>query len=331
MNDFIAYPKIANVGTRGYEELFYLPLWASEKLDGSNVSIHVLPGQRECPMDDLKEIKLASRTKWLDWQSKGDSKMFRPFIEWTSIPGVAEVLMSFPVGTTFWGEMCVNQNIIKYPEKIPFVLFDISYDDEFGSRRFIRPDQWERYTVENNTYPIFVNIPTIVPTQILSSTLDKTKLDRLIADESMLGGPREGIVLKNYDRDVTVGGRLVPFFCKYVAPAYRETKKIVDRITDPLESRIANSVFTPMRFEKGIQKLKEEGRYTGSVQDIGPLIGVICEDIHVECRAEIEVALFTHFWKPISRIITSKIPGMYKDKLETGIYTSPEAIDGTTR
>ena len=77
--EFKAYPKVASLGTKGFERITELPVYIQEKLDGSNVSIHKIQGS----------VMLASRTRWLGHLGVSDIKMFNKFLasSVTVVPG----------------------------------------------------------------------------------------------------------------------------------------------------------------------------------------------------------------------------------------------------
>lgn len=307
--DFTSYPKIHTIGTRGFENIATArPLWYSEKLDGSNVSIHKLsPDDAGTP---FSAFKLASHHRWLVWQTKDDIKMFKPFIQWCE--DNFHKLTSMRDGTILWGEMVMNQGVLKYSIKSPFMLFDVSHQNEFGVREFVSPSAWDLYLPTDwNSF-----IPGVIPIEGGPPTPEL--LAQWIETDSSIGGKREGVVIKSYEETAIFGGRAVPLFVKYVAPEFRERMKAGKPTGDTIETLIANMCYGPARLQKAIQRLKEENRYQGAVQDIGPLIGIINKDIYEEEKAEIMEMLFKHFWKPITRIVTSRIPNDYKALLLAG-------------
>jgi len=310
--NFTPYPKVHNIGSKGFERIFDLPVEISEKLDGSNVSIH----------RTSEGLKLASRSKWLSHQSPGDAGMFSKFVNWVRCSEFD--LSCLPDGSALWGEFCNNHNVLKYEKTCPFVLFDISVTDEFGNRQFLPRQNWNRFFsywfgsddfMYEHLNPVKTLLaPNYAPPTILGKDVKDT-LDELLKVPSMLGGKIEGIAIKNYT-ELTSHGELL--FCKYVAPEFKEQHRVSTKGLpgEPIEKQIADNYYNDARLVKGILKLKELGKWAGTVKDIGPLIGVINQDIFTECEQDIKEDLFGHFWKQIARIITSKIPQAYKDKLQ---------------
>jgi hypothetical protein len=255
---------------------------------------------------------LGTRTKWLD--PIRDAKMFKPFMDWVEEHKVG--LQHLREGYTLWGEMVNNHNILKYKTTCPFVLFDISFTDATGDRHFIAPAE---YAIMLNEDCFHFVTKEITWTQLFAHR-DMPRsglyslLDGFLGKESVLGGRIEGVVLKNYEQFSAYGS---PLFGKYVAPEFKETKPC--KVNDPSELEIANAVYTEMRVEKGIETLKEKGIYTGSVEDIGPLIGYVSKDVHVECEEHIKNILFKKHWRYIQKLGANSIARRYKEIIARGV------------
>ena len=300
--EFKAYPKIASLGTKGFERIIDVPVYIQEKLDGSNVSIHKIQGS----------IQLASRTRWLGHLGVSGIKMFNKFLEWVNIN--EHFLNKLPEGAVLWGEFCNNHNVLKYEKLNPFVLFDISLTDPYGNRQFIPKVEWRVF------FDLWWGSPDYLLERFLpvfSSEFSKmpnlTTLKEHLEFTSILGGPREGIVIKNYT-EMTLWGQ--PLFCKLVNAEYKEGHRTSSKSNAPtIEAQIAENYFNTPRLKKAIQRLKEEGTLTGSTKDIGPLIDVVSKDIYDEEVENIKVRLFNHHWKQITRVIASKVPPAYKEFL----------------
>ena len=125
----------------------------------------------------------------------------------------------------------------------------------------------------------------------------KDELDSLLREPSMLGGRREGVVIKNYEDVALLGGIPHELFVKYVNPEFKEAHKICSNQGDPIEEAIVKAVYNEARLRKGISRLKEERRFNNGPQDIGPLIGIVNQDIHQEAQEEIKQALFDKVWQ----------------------------------
>ncbi len=298
--DLKAYPKIHNLGYRGFEGIFNLPVIVQEKLDGSNVSIH----------RTADGLRLASRTQWIGEKSPGDAGMFSKFASWVH-RWESCFLEILPVGYTIWGEFCNNHNVLQYDRTTPFAMFDLSITDTYGNRKFVPPLSQKITTDLIEEFDMF-----LVPSIVYPDFPSKDEIEKLLQFPSLLGGKREGIVFKNYDEYAILGGVPHEMFAKYVNPEYKETHKVVYNQGEPIEETIVKAVYTEARLRKGIARLREEARCVNGPQDIGPLIGILNQDIYRECSEEIKSILFDRYWKGISRIITGKVVKDYKAILQ---------------
>ena len=141
----------------------------------------------------------------------------------------------------------------------------------------------------------------------------KKFVDEALQRDSFLGGPKiEGIVVKNYfrfgkDHHVLMG--------KYVSEAFKEKHRKEWSVGIPFDSLIAGEYRNDARWNKAVQHLRDDGKLTDSVKDIGPLIAEIKRDILEEGEEEIKKRLFAHFWKDIARRVVAGFPEYYKTLL----------------
>jgi len=294
--EFIPYPKIHALGYKGTEDLKDSGVFVSEKLDGSNVSIHRTEDG----------LRLASRMRWLDQ----NSKQFGFFLLWFEEHKQA-LLWGLQPGETLWGEFCNNHNVLVYGRKEPFVLFDFSYKRQDGEYVFIVP------TVRNS----ILEDRNLSFIQSVSCTYFETLVDvndhltALNTAGSMLGGPVEGVVIKNYDRLSSYGQ---PLFVKIVNADFKEDFKKTYAIGDSLEEALCQIVFPEARFRKGVQRLKENETYTGTVTDIGNLIKVVQNDVASESLDTIKEFLYQKYWPNAKKLLSYKIFQRYKQEIGLG-------------
>src|SRR3972149_4327071 len=276
---FHPYPKIHTVGYRGTEKVSSLPVYVSEKLDGSNVSLHCFMTQGG------KVIRLASRTRWLDIESK----QFTPFIQWAA-DHLNVLLAGMEPGEVLWGEFCNNHNVLKYDRKSPFVLFDFSYTGFAGERIFQAPDMW-RVVLEKR------NLQDVIPIGIweFHGLLNdyQALLEAFVSRGAYLGGPIEGIVIKNYSETSEYSE---PLFVKLVMDEFKEGHKKVYAQGESLEESLCQLVFNEARFRKGVQRVKENEQYTGTMKDMGTLLSTIQKDVEEESMGDIATFLVNKYW-----------------------------------
>lgn len=143
-------------------------------------------------------------------------------------------------------------------------------------------------------------------------------LARHLQRTSFLGGALvEGVVVKPHANVYTPDGKRIA--AKLVSEAFKEThsKEWVPEkaAKTEIERRIADEIGTPARFAKAVQRLRERGESTGTVKDIGALIGEVAKDLDEECESYIKDALYAEYRKTIMRLVTSRVPEWYKRQL----------------
>lgn len=147
-------------------------------------------------------------------------------------------------------------------------------------------------------------------------------LNKFLDRESYLGGCLvEGVAIKRLSNPIFYMDK--PIFAKLVSASFKETQKKEWRKDNPTQLDalhvIAEEVGTPARYDKAIQRLKESGKYTGAVQDIGPLIKAVGDDIREECREFIGARFAELFTDDVSRIAVKGVPNWYKKKLQDNL------------
>ncbi len=137
-------------------------------------------------------------------------------------------------------------------------------------------------------------------------------MQSFLGNTSILGGPIEGIVIKNYGKTNRSGE---PLFGKLVREEFREVRKMSEPKAGVIE-KIINSLATEARWRKAIQHLGEQDLLVNAPQDIGPLLKEISADVLKEEEETIKQMLFDGFWKDIIRKSTKGFPEYYKRHLE---------------
>ncbi len=143
---------------------------------------------------------------------------------------------------------------------------------------------------------------------------------RLFLDKtSFLGGAlMEGVVCKPvvpsyYAAD---GKRII---AKYVSEAFKETHRKnwePDRAQkQDLLERIVECVSTPVRWEKAVQHMQEDGELQSAPSDIGGLMKRVMNDVEIESIDEIKEMLWEANKKEIIRMSAKGIPDWYKKRL----------------
>ena len=282
-----SYPSIFNLGHKAVREIFLDPVVVQEKIDGSQFSFGRFNG----------EYKARSRKSNL---VEREDKNFAAAVEYTSDPA-----LSLVDGWTYRGEVVarLKHNALTY-ERVPknnVILFDISLPSEAD---FLMGMDLltESYKIGLESVPM-LHHGTIANYMDLKALLDK---------ESTLGGPIEGIVIKNYYR---FGLDKHPLFAKWVREEYKEAHKREWTPGPSVVEQIVATLKHERRWEKAIERLRDEGRLQSAPQDIGPLIKEVQADILKEETDWIKEKLFEKEQRGILRGITAGLPEWYKERL----------------
>ena len=294
MSSWNSYPRIWNMGHPQARELFKDAVVVEEKVDGSQFSFGLIDG----------ELKLKSRGGII--HEGAVPNLFRDAVE--TVIGLRDRNLLVP-GWTYRGEVLSRpkHNVLAY-DRVPFgniILFDITTDYETYMGRDEKDFHAEQIGLE------------VVPVLYRGMVTSADQLRHLLDTMSILGGQKiEGVVIKNYHRFGIDGKNLMG---KVVSAAFKEVHAGEWRAANPGNKDIIDSVAekltTPARWQKAVIHARESGKLTDSPKDIGPLLGMIVEDVMDEEKERIKDALFKYAWKIIARRITHGFPEWYKQQL----------------
>lgn len=281
-----SYPSIYNLGHKAVTDIFLDPVVVQEKIDGSQFSFGRFQGEYK------------ARSRRVDLDMSNPDKGFAAAIEYT------QQLVGLVDGWIYRGEVLAKpkHNALTYG-RVPLgnvILFDI----EIGEANFL-----DLLELRQDAYnPCFECVPNLF-SGIISNY---TELKDLLSRESCLGGPIEGIAIKNYHR---FGVDKHPLFAKWVREEYKEAHKREWKPgKNPIEA-IHETLRTERRWEKAVERLRDDGRLQDAPQDIGPLIVEVREDILKEETQWIKDKLFDSYWKDISKGLVRGLPEWYKERL----------------
>lgn len=291
-----SYPKIFNLGHPAIDALFNGAVVVQEKIDGSQFSFGVVDGELFC------------RSKGADVHLETKDSNFRPAVDTAIRLWKAGLLIE---GYTYRGEAVARpkHNTLTYGRAPAggVILFDV---DTGLERRVSDPDELAREAKRIGLEYVRTFFAGVV------RSLDD--LRALLDGESALGGKREGLVIKNYGQWSDKDGKML--MGKIVSEEFKETHRADwgtrhPTRTDMIETLIAQYT-TERRWEKSVERLRDNGVLEHSPRDIGKLINEIPADVLAECEHEIREALFKHFWPQIKRGVTRGFPQWYKARLE---------------
>jgi hypothetical protein len=274
-----AFPKVFTLGDRYISNIFDDPVEITEKVDGSMFAWGKIDGQLYC----------RSKNKLLILDAP--EKMFKTAVDY--IISIKDKLVD---GMVYFGEYLnkPKHNTLMYRNvpKNNIALFGAAYLNkvfvsEYESLKTIAEG------LDIDVVPLLYQgkMNPNSSAQILSSLLDR---------ESFLGRVTiEGVVVKNYHKDLMVDGRVIPVMCgKFVSKKFKEKhqRNWSKEHTGKGKWQIFKENFrTEARWNKAVQHLKEKGELEGSPRDIGKLVKEIRNDIVEEEKHTIMEWLWKQF------------------------------------
>lgn len=288
---FSAFPKIFALGSRPIGHIFEGPIEITEKVDGSQFGFAKMKGV------------VVFRSKGQQIFSEEPPSLFKPSCD--HIQSIAHII---PEDFIFYGEaLCRNRHNILAYDRTPL--------NNIALFAGVKPDGAFMYHEEIDEFAKIFNIEAVPkmwygimkddPVEFLQKLLDTT---------SFLGGTKiEGVVIKNYGKDVLVGGQYLPICSgKFVSEAFKEKhKKDWKNSGDKLRD-IFSQYHSEARWHKAIQRMKEDGSWSGEPKDIGPLLKAINIDLIEEEKESIKEDLWNMYHKDFFSVATKGFPEWYK-------------------
>lgn len=296
-----SFPKIFNIGHSAISSLFDGPVEVTEKVDGSQLGFGKIDGK----------LIIRSKRRIIE-EELTENDMF--YKAWKYVISIEHLL---PSNIFYYAEYLQKpkHNTLEY-ERVPknnIMLFAKAtianqHDYTFDSNYDILCQDAQELGVE------------VVPL-LYNGVLDEVSmLESLLNKESGLGGTKiEGVVVKNYNNDMLVGGQYFPIVCgKYVSERFKEVNNKNwkrNNTQGGAMDKLKEKYRTQARWDKAIQHLREKGELTDSPKDIGNLIKEIKTDLLAEEKENIMKDLYDAFGHEIIRHSTKGIAEYYKNML----------------
>lgn len=294
-----SYGKIYNVGHRAVVDILSGgEVVIQEKVDGSQFTFGVT---------DVGSPIVRSKGRVFPIDASDD--LFKPAC--ATVRRLAEAGSLTP-GWTYRGETLKKpkHNTLSYL-RVPdgnIVLFDI----DTGEESYLPPDHVRHLAVALDL--------EVVPTlyQGPGDTLTRDNFDAWMKLDSFLGKTTiEGFVIKAYGRFEEWTGKTL--MAKHVSEAFKETNSKSFRERNPTRSdvvaQLIDELHSPVRWQKAVQHLRDNGELEGSPVDIGKLIVEAKRDILREEEDHIKDRLFENVSKKIAAGAVKGLPGWYKEQL----------------
>ncbi len=312
MTDMRSYTKILTLGAEGTERALVGDVIVQEKVDGSQFRFGI---------DEDGRFRVASHHNELF--PGGPCGNFDVAVQHVTMAlHATEAIHRRLHGpdTWFYCEYLLKpkQNTLAY-DRVPqnhLILFDAWIAGAWATR--------ETLCLAASSLQIDV-VPELYRGEI---TVDG--LTALLATPSFLGNETvEGVVIKNYNELVAIGGRTFPLFTKLVRADFKERNKSEWKQNSgrsKLDSFI-ESFRTEARWRKAVQRLDESGELERSPRDIGKLMRVIAEDIRDEEGENIRAELYKLYIGDICRTAQRGAAEWYKARLFTENQALEAALD----
>lgn len=292
MGSWHSYPKIYNVGHAALAGYFDHPVIVEEKVDGSQFSFGLIDGV------------LRARSKGQELVLDAPEKMFS-----LAIGQIREIQHDLHPGWTYRAEYLQkpHHNGLAY-ERTParnLIVFDVNTEEECYLPYDEKAEEARRLGME------------VVPKVFEGIITDAEHFRALLETVSILGGQKiEGVVCKHYK---LFGPDKKALLAKFVSEEFKEVQARVWTRENPtvgdIVEQLGQTYRAEARWNKAIQRMREDGTLANSPTDIGSLMKLVQKDIQEECRQEIEAALFAFAWKQISRKAVAGLPEWYKQRL----------------
>lgn len=291
-----AYPKVISFGGRVVLDRNH-EYYVEEKMDGSQFSFGVVDGVLEC----------RSKSVMIDMDSVPGN--FLPAVQTAQVL-FAEGLLNR--GLIYRGEAICKpkQNTLTY-SRMPrgsIVLFDV--EDSNGIPAIRAEKEIEAAAIGLEVVPV-----------LWRGKVADLDVAALLDNESYLGGPKiEGFVVKSDEPQwIVYGGKEQRLQIKYVSEAFKEFHSKSWRSENPGRkdalSLVVSEIKSEARWHKAIQHMRDEGRLTDSVKDIGPLVAEIQRDLFDDDADEVGRILLKHFRPLLVKEVLRGFAEYYKGQL----------------
>ncbi len=302
--EFQKWPKIHSFGHRYNRHIFDGNVQITEKVDGSQFSFGMLGSD------------LIIRSKEASLYPEDPQSQFAPAVEHVKHLYAANKLVP---GRMFYSETLSKpkHNVLHY-SRVPLnniALFGVHI---VGLNLWLDYGSLMQYAkqLDIDVVPTFPSSSGYV--KAFDGTIDMDYLTSLFKKESFLGGSTiEGIVITDYKATLVDMEGTPPWkAAKMVAPEMAEKhNRRIPRPGSISWGAFKETYHTDARWHKAIQHLRDAGKLTDSVKDIGPIIQEIQRDIKDEDYDIIMEFLWRNFGVDLLRNAIQGFPEFYKNRL----------------
>jgi len=291
------FPKIFALGSKQTQGILDGEVEITEKLDGSQIAFGKINGE------------LIIRSKGQRIYPETVDKMFKRAVE--VIQEKEHLLMNNAV---YYGEYLQKSkhNCLVYGQtpNNHIALYGVFYQEN-----------WFNYiNIKLEATRLSLDIVPLLCTGVLAGLDHDNLFNELLEKTSYLGKTKiEGIVVKNYDKQLLIGGQVIPILMgKYVSEAFKEVHKKDWNKENTGKGKwdVYKSQFqSEARWRKCVQHLRDSGVLEESPTDIGKLLCELNKDIEAEEKENIKEWLWNEFGKDILRNAGQGLGQWYKERL----------------
>lgn len=292
-----SYGKILTLGSAMTENALVGHVVVQEKVDGSQFGFGI-----------NDEGQVVMRSKGMQLTDDNHADMFAQAVKYVMEVAYKKLQNRVPLDTFFYCEYLQSpkHNTLKYNgvPKNNLVLFDV-----VSQGRFVKRDELEKLAKQFEI--------DVIP-EFFKGLMTADMIPQFLETESFLGGEiLEGIVIKNYDQTILLGGQVFPLFTKYVRESFKERHTADWKVRQPKDSLASwvEGFRNEARWQKAVIHAKEKGLIEQTPRDIGALVKMIQEDIKEEETENIKAFLYKCFIDDILRKSVSRFPEWYKEQL----------------
>lgn len=291
------YSEVFNIWNPQAALLLRKRVFIQEKLDGSQFRAHF----------DTEGVQCFSQRKPL---SGVIPDLFRPAVE-----TARRLVGTVPRGFVLFGEAICRpkHNLLTYGRAPQggLVVFNVV---DANTSYWLTPEQIAEKCLQWGL--------EWVPTDAHATPLCWDELQEFTDHPSMLGGAREGVVIKPATYGDAIDPRSdLPVMVKLVRPEFRErhgattAKEKADRSPGAWIEQAANELRTEARWAKAVQRLLNEGVLVNDMKDMPQLIAEVQADVLKEEELRLREWLWTKFWTHLKPKLVAGLAEWYKAHL----------------
>ncbi len=298
MKEVPAYTDIFKPGDQFTEDGLLGTLLIEEKIDGSFFAFGI---------NEDGELVARSKNRQLDINVP--DQLFEDAIKYV-VEIFAKSSLRDARDIYFYGEYLKKpkHNALAYGRvpKNNIILFDIKVAGQGGALNFVPYQELQRFASEIGL--------EVVPA-LHYGPCDKDQIENLMKLESILGGcKQEGVVVKNFTRNIVVRGRPQAIYLKFVNPEFKERNQKEHEPNTDLPDFLL-SFKTEARWNKVVQHLRDDGKLIWAMQDMPILMKELYQDILKEETDNIKAWLFDYYKDVILRNSNRGFADWYKNYL----------------